>query len=682
MTAVSIPNTALNIALIDTSGTIVDSLTDPGTPDAGSSATFVSMERDLTNLSWVSAETSTNLLNDQLGSPGVTGHTLATPTEITTIEEPITEAEAPITEDLVIELEIPNVEEAPVDPAPIVIEESATETDVAFVIEPIVVSVVDEPTVPDAAIEASIEDAPIEPTAAPEPAETILTPIIETVIVNAAPAIDDVPAETTPVVNVVAIEETTVTTTESESIETLAAETTSTPEVDVLATEAIETIRPGDLIISGVYPSPNSGDDEWVSLTNATHEAIDLIGVTLVDSSGAITALNSTIHAQATIYILNPKGKLNNDGDHLVLINSTGTVISSAEYGTEKFPAPKKGESLLFSSASAAPEAAETPNSESYEEPPRNETITTNTAPTANGAPSDLAADSSHSETPRTTAVATTSTSIPATHSTPNIATRIAHTSTATKPKNKKVSTRRTTSRSSPVTPKIVHTDEINMLADDTLVTLEGIVIALPGTIGKRSFFLNGLEIYQNQGDLAAVSVGDHVRITGTVSVLSDHRRVNIKAGGVTILGISPPTVYDYDEALPHGSLVRVTGTVSARDGNAIVLRIDDAHSVTIVPATGVSVRWADLAGKSITVTGVLKRSNASTGIVLRTAEDITVTEETLETAVAGTTSSSFTVPWLGVGTATLMAAAFGAWIWRHRPRPSLKNLTLHSNAL
>jgi hypothetical protein len=272
--------------------------------------------------------------------------------------------------------------------------------------------------------------------------------------------------------------------------------------------------------------------------------------------------------------------------------------------------------------------------------------------------------------------VATTSTSIPATHSTPNIATRVASTSTAAKKSSTRSSSTRATSA-----PRLVSIDEIASLADDAAITLEGIVVSTPGTIGKRSFFLDGLEIYQSQGDLAVLSIGDHVRVTGTISVLADHRRVNIKAGGVTVLGTSTPTVHEYAESLQYGSLVRVTGTVSARDGNAVVLRIDDKRSVTIAPAAGVTVDWADLAGKAITVNGILKNSNTPATVVLRSAEDISVAQETVEAAAAGTSSSN-AIPWIGVGAAALIATGFGAWIWRNRPQASLTKLTLHPTTI
>jgi Lamin Tail Domain len=283
-TAVSIPNTTLDITLIDSVGTAIDSLIDPGTPDSGSSVTFTSMERVLNDLSWASAETSMNLLNNQFGSPGVIGHTAATPIETAIVEEPddvSTEIEIPIVSEIVAE-PVADLEPVPeptadvieevaiesgVDPAPAAIEEHAEET--------VVDSVTTEPiTIPET-IETIVE----------EPTVSETSPIETAVIVGMAP-----------------IEEPAAMPTEPEAVETTASEALVGTLVDEPeATAQIATIHAGDIIISSVFPSPNTGDDEWIALTNATDGSIDLAGMTLVDASGAVTTLGEIIGAQTTI---------------------------------------------------------------------------------------------------------------------------------------------------------------------------------------------------------------------------------------------------------------------------------------------------------------------------------------------------------------------------------------------
>lgn len=652
-TSLSILNTSLNITLINTNGEIIDSVVDPSTPDAGSSTTYASMERVLTDLSWANAETSTNLLNSQLGSPGITGHTSALVIEEPIIAEP-PETDLPINDDKAPPPE-PTIE-IPVADTPVVDEVAATPTE-PIVEEPIVIT---EPVAP---VEPIIEETPTDTSETTSIAPTVMidepieTPIIEPAVeASAAPSIVAEAAE---------------------PVDPIEPETPASSSAES-ADDAVATIPTGSIAITAVFPSPNAGDDEWVALTNLTGAAIDLSGATLVDASGAITLLSDTLAAYATLYVLNPSGKLNNDGDSVSLIDSTGALLSTVAYGTDEFPAPKKGIALLFSSPPIATETIDDTESQSYEE---SRNTTASETATATGTTSDFSHSSSRADTARTTPVAPTSTSIPATPSTPNIATRVTSTATPKKTSTKSSTASSAAKRTSSPAPTSTTIGAIDRLPDDTAVTLEGIVVSMPGTIGKRSFFLNGLEIYQSQGDLAEVTIGDRVRITGTVSVLSTHRRVNIKAGGVTILGSAQIEARTYAENLPYGSLVSVTGTVSARDGNAVILRIDDETSITIAPATGVTVDWASLAGKSITVTGILKNSGTSPTIVLRNAEDIVVAPEPLDAVVAGSTTGS-AFPWIGVGTAALVAAGFGAWAWRNRPRSSLTTLTLHPTSL
>ncbi len=659
-TAVSILNASLTVSLFDNTGLIVDNYTDTGTPDAGSSETFASMERITSTLDWANAETSTNLLNEQLGSPGIIGHAIAAPIEISESENPTRVEEPVIIEETVPETEIT----VPAVMVPEVIETQSTDPAVEVVEEPAPTESVSTETVLEVPEEPEgTVDAPVTP--------DVTDPVV---ILDAVPTSigvvgEEVSTEQTPVEEAVPVV--------TEAPPPAVVESTSLTVTEVTEPEPAaqcSTLLAGDIVISSIYPSPNTGEDEWVALTNTTNEVIDLAGCTLVDGSGALTALADILNANATIYVLNPHGNLNNSGDTVTILDAGGNMISSVEYGTEAFPAPKKGAVLLFTSIALDSETTDSSTTQSYEE--QNNTTTTST-PTTSATHTNLSTPSSDTGGTQSAAVATTSTSIPAIHTTPNIATRVATTSTP-----KKSTSRSTSSKSTPSTPRAVSPEEILTLADDTNVTVEGIVVALPGSVGKRSFFIDGLEIYQSQGDLAVLSIGDRVRITGTVSVLTEYQRVNIQAGGVTVLGSATPIVHEYAESLPYGSLVHVTGTVSARDGNAIVLRIDDERSITITPATGISVRWDDLAGKTLTITGILKNARDPQSIVLRDGADIVVVQESSDAAVAATSSSSL-LPWLGaLGTLALALAGFGIWAWRNRPQSSLTKLTLHTKTL
>lgn len=923
-TAVSIPNTALNFALLDEAGNIVDSLVDPGTPNAGSNTTFATMERS-SDLSWVTAEVSTNLDGGQLGSPGVSGHLAApivaapatvldetpsplsssitqssegqadspiplgqdsvgqvnegenTPEAITSIPAESLIPVIAVTDTVVVEVPVTapveSVVSAPTEIDPIVVtdpivaatpsipEEPASVAQIETVaapIEPVVTPVTIPDAVPDVPAVTTVETTTLAPsevivpsiTTTPDPIITVpaesnidspttttptvpevaieqpavepvaisgssilitsllpspntgenetltltnvgdvavvidgytlvdasgkataLTGSVETdanfIVTNPAGKLnndgdsislfdaagtqidavaygtDEVPAPKknvvlqlidgawstataeitaapiemvdSPISDVAVVEEevpTALNTLEAADVTIAQVVAEVVPEVpgvpkvpeqseqivatpvvtepatsdvvetlvvdpviasSVVVTEAASTtpivssMTPVDLVITSLLPAPSTGGDEWVEITNRSEVSIDLSSYSLVDASGTVTSLSGTIDAGASSAILNPKGNLNNDSDSVTLLDSAGNAVDSVMYGGDASSTPKKDEVVTF--ATFSPTLYAQPDS----------SVTTN-ASTAESADTAVATSSSHGGQTATSALATATSSATTTHSArtaDSVVKAVAPKTTAVK---KTVKTSTSSTKKSSVAARNVSISEIASLTDETLVTLEGTVVANPGVIGKRSFFVDGLEVYQSQDDLATVSIGDHVRVTGTVSVLSDHRRVNIKAGAVTVLGSSTPIVHDYAAGLPYGSLVRITGTVSARDGNAVVLDTD-AGNVTVTLGNSVTMKWADVASKKVTVTGVLKSSNGSATVVLRSAEDVVVTADAIDQApsVSGT-SAAQNFPWSIVGLATVTMAGLGAWFWRMKPRSSLTSLTLKPN--
>ena len=258
-----------------------------------------------------------------------------------------------------------------------------------------------------------------------------------------------------------------------------------------------------------------------------------------------------------------------------------------------------------------------------------------------------------------------------------------ATTSVKTAPTTSKTTKPKTTAKKSSTSTKSsvrsITIDDIASIADGTKVKLEGIVVATAGLVGKRSFFLDGLEVYQSSGALADVKIGDHVSITGEVSVLSDHRRVNIQEDAVSVIDQGNPIVHDYALTLSYGSLVRISGTVSARDGNAVLLNTDHG-TIKLVPGNGVTIAWADLAGATITATGILKHGDQET-IILRSADDIVkqhVDAAISAATIAGTTASQSSLLWMTSALLAVGSAGFGAWVWYTRPKARTTKLILH----
>ncbi len=722
-TTVSIPNTALKVSLIDTTGSIIDSFDDPGTPDFGSSTTFSTMERNLYDLTWRTANTSTNLLNGQLGTPGAIDYVLIVIPEpaVTPIEVPV-EVLSPIVaaeQDAVVPIiEAPLV--PPIAPSLITTSEDTvplhevsedtvnggmddlTATASTDVVNTAIVAVIDVPVIEPS---PNIDDPVTVPdliVASPIALETpdVIIPIIETMSAEAplVPPIngwmDDLKATaTTDAVNTVtitAVIEPIVITTPIPS----EPEATPITEPQPITSEPIVIAKApmtqvGDIVISALLPSPNTGDSEWVQLTNSTDAVIDLTGFSLVDASGAVTYLSGMIAAHATVQVNNPKGNLNNSGDSVTLFNSANVTIDSVSYGNGEVPAPKKGEVLTFNpiiiNTNSYDQPTDTVSTSEQGEYATSTTIGVIAKQVATVQPSTVVAvvaPSPAHDSVRTAVsvvkVANTTKAATASLITPiKTRTEVVKTS-VTKTKIIKASTKRKAKSLKSKAVIAVTIDEINSVKDGTLVSIEGVVVAEPGVIGKRSFFIDGLEIYQSKDALADVHIGDKVKIIGTVSVLSDRRRINIKAGGVTVIGVTDEVVRDYDNDLSYGSLVKMAGTVSARAGNGVILQTENMGNITLMTAQGVNVTWTNLAGKEVTVTGILKSSGASPVIVLRSANDVAVKAMNTDSSSSmAATTGLRNNPWLWPGLGSMSLTGLGYWMWKYRPQITMPGFAL-----
>jgi DNA/RNA endonuclease YhcR with UshA esterase domain len=108
----------------------------------------------------------------------------------------------------------------------------------------------------------------------------------------------------------------------------------------------------GTLQIHEIYPHPATGESEWVELQNTSNNPVTTNGWSLLDASGAATLLpDGLVNAGSFLVIENPKGKLNNDGDSVILKNASGSVIDSILYNSDLGGVPNIGESLVRENA-------------------------------------------------------------------------------------------------------------------------------------------------------------------------------------------------------------------------------------------------------------------------------------------------------------------------------------------
>lgn len=286
-TAISLPNSGLNILLADATGLVIDSYVDTGTPDFGLSNPATSIERDLSDLTWRSSTQNLNLSSiSQFGTPGTAMLPIMSTEPIGDIAPPAIVVAPVVVEPEPIQIETPIVDVPSVSETPTNVGEPDP---VESVTEPIIVEPAPEPIVIAPVIIASPGTG-----AGPSPAPT-----------------SEAPPPPTPV---------------------------------------IPAIAPGELILNELVSDPVDGV-EWVEIWNATAHDINLAGCTLQDAGAHVTNLPlGVLPTDEMIVIENPNGNLNNGTETIKLFDSYGTLLDAITYGTTALPAPTDGESLAKNS--------------------------------------------------------------------------------------------------------------------------------------------------------------------------------------------------------------------------------------------------------------------------------------------------------------------------------------------
>lgn len=123
-----------------------------------------------------------------------------------------------------------------------------------------------------------------------------------------------------------------------------------------------------NLQISALYPNPNTGENEWIEITNSGSSVVDLSLYTLEDATAHPWATTGTLNAGTGTRISGFPFALNNTNETVTLKTSTGTLVDTWTYATST-----KGE-ILYRNAASTPS---TPTSS-----PTEPTITTTTTVT------------------------------------------------------------------------------------------------------------------------------------------------------------------------------------------------------------------------------------------------------------------------------------------------------------
>ncbi|MDG1949378.1 MAG: lamin tail domain-containing protein [bacterium] len=132
------------------------------------------------------------------------------------------------------------------------------------------------------------------------------------------------------------------------------------PQEVTISKPSLQQVLP-NLIVSEFLAAPETGQEEWIEIQNIGETSVGLSDWTLEDEGGKQTTLDGLVKSEAFFVIVKPEGKLNNDGDSIILKNEHGNEVLSLTYGSEEVPSGKKGESVALDGNTYHPTQIHTP---------------------------------------------------------------------------------------------------------------------------------------------------------------------------------------------------------------------------------------------------------------------------------------------------------------------------------
>lgn len=114
------------------------------------------------------------------------------------------------------------------------------------------------------------------------------------------------------------------------------------------------TSVPTTLRLAALYPNPNTGEREWIELTNTGSTSLDLSNYTLEDSTAKPWTPSGTVEAGEPIQVSGFSFQLNNSNETVTLKTAAGTQIDTWAYSTST-----KGGILYRDAESTASESSE-----------------------------------------------------------------------------------------------------------------------------------------------------------------------------------------------------------------------------------------------------------------------------------------------------------------------------------
>ncbi len=708
--AVSIPNSELAITLLDNHGNLIDSFSETGTPKTGSTVPHASSVRNLADGTWFTATASKNMsLPETLGSPGYAVFPEIAVPIIEEVSSVVAQADEPnievfdATDETLLfasepalssdATEGPSLAEIDLSTPEDVIEESSETLE--NILEEEIVEITSEDLPPEEIVEIALSDQETGSTTDEEPeitdessseeVITLITPIVSDVV-TAAIVVEETSEEESELASESEIDT-------SQNTQSVSASTSSSGNDDT-ETNIVLNLDYSSLYVTEFVSSPLDGK-EWVELWNAGIDELSLDGIVLTDASGKATTLTGTIASQAYHLVENPKGKLNNDKDSIIITLPDGQVLFTLAYGTETFPTPKKGVAAGVCSNGWRTDLVPSPAAENIC-PTTSLKITTydnelstsstiNGSSTTQGTPATLQGDVSSEETETvvyTPPLAQVTASVieeAVVDEVPEKETTSSQKATAKKVTAKTATAKKTTSKTTVLSVDIA---DLESLESGQHVTVSGTITAEPELFGKRIAYLNGVQLYFHKATWPSLPSGTLVDVTGVWDYDGDRRRIKISdAPDIEIIGSETVSPVSWDN-IPADSagdiLVTASGSLTKKEGETYIFSSLTGKDFRVVDVAKTGALTLLKAGDNATVTGMLFPSDGNWILAPRTAEDLVLSapaalpEAVLPSVSAATTTaltntSTSHAPLVGGGILVSSVSALGYWFVRSK---------------
>jgi PKD repeat protein len=166
------------------------------------------------------------------------------------------------------------------------------------------------------------------------------------------------------------------------------------------------------------------------------------------------------------------------------------------------------------------------------------------------------------------------------------------------------------------------------------LVSVEGVVMVLPGIFSSQYFYINdikGLQVYSSKKDFPDLLIGDKVQVRGEISEVSNELRIKTKSKeDIRVLAHGQELGFRASDCSEmngkdNGEALILKGEIVRKNGSKIYLA--DTHGEALVylkPSTKISLSQFKV-GKWIEVKGILSESNEEKRLLPRSQEDINI---------------------------------------------------------